>query len=219
MKKAVKVIIPLLLAIGLGIFSVWNYIDGYAVDSSHLKMKFGEVPAGTEFADILVKEDWKRYKDDDVMSFNGQLLGLDGSCELAKYNEDGYASLILKHSLAVLEEYKLSPEVSDKHSCLGMMSGDDDIFDHIHHIKVAYCDKDGNILGITDEAEVKSAVFGMPEYTIKADGSKVELDTHIKLPFFWGVVLPAILGGILFIAAIIIAVKKSKKEKTSKSEE
>ena len=47
MKKAVKVIIPLLLAIGLGIFSIWNYIDGYTVDSSHLKMKFGEVPAGT----------------------------------------------------------------------------------------------------------------------------------------------------------------------------
>ena len=219
MKKAVKVIIPLLLAVGLGIFSVWNYIDGYVVDSSHLKMKFGEVPTGTVFADILVKEDWHRYPDGAVNVSFAPTLELDENCELAKYNEDGYASMILRTGLALLEDHELSPEVSDKHSCLGMMSGDDDIFDHIHHIKVAYCDKDGNILGITDEAEVKSAVFGMPEYTIKADGSKVKLDTHIKLPFFWGVVLPAILGGILFIAAIIIAVKKSKKAKTSKSEE
>ena len=200
MKKAVKVIIPLLLAIGLGIFSIWNYIDGYVVDSSHLKMKFGEVPAGTEFADILVKEDWHRYPDGAVNVSFAPTLELDENCELAKYNEDGYASMILRTGLAFRSAFI-------------------HIFDHIHHIKVAYCDKDGNILGITDEAEVKSAVFGMPEYTIKADGSKVELDTHIKLPFFWGVVLPAILGGILFIAAIVIAVKKSKKAKTSKSEE
>ena len=219
MKKAVKIIIPLLLAVGLGIFSFYNYIDGYVVDSSHLKMKFGEAPAGTEFADILVKEDWHRYPDGAVNVSFAPTLELDENCELAKYNEDGYASLILRHSLAVLEEYKLSPDSADNHACLGLETGDDDIFDHIHHIKVAYCDKDGNILGITDEAEVKSALFGRPEYTIKADGSKVELDTHIKLTFFWGVVLPAILGGILFIAAIIIAVKKSKKAKTSKSEE
>ncbi len=219
MKKAVKVFIPLLLAIGLGIFSFYNYIDGYVVDSSHLKMKFGEVPAGTEFADILVKEDWHRYPDGAVNVSFAPTLELDENCELAKYNEDGYASMILRTGLALLEDHELSPEVSDKHSCLGMMSGDGDIFDHIHHIKVAYCDKDGNILGITDEAEVKSALFGRPEYTIKADGSKVELDTHIKLTFFWGVVLPGVLGAILLVTAIDIAVKERKKSKASDSEE
>lgn len=219
MKKAVKVIIPLLLAVGLGIFSIWNYIDGYVVDSSHLKMKFGEVPAGTEFADILVKEDWHRYPDGAVNVSFAPTLELDENCELAKYNEDGYASMILRTGLALLEDHELSPEVSDKHSCLGLETGDGDIFDHIHHIKVAYCDKDGNILGITDEAEVKSALFGMPEYTIKADGSKVELDTRIKLPFFWGVVLPGVLGAILLVTAIDIAVKERKKSKASKREE
>lgn len=219
MKKAVKVIIPLLLAIGLGIFSFYNYIDGYVVDSSHLKMKFGEVPAGTEFADILVKKDWHRYPDGAVNVSFAPTLELDENCELAKYNEDGYASMILRTGLALLEDHELSPEVSDKHSCLGLETGDDDIFDHIHHIKVAYCDKDGNILGITDEAEVKSALFGMPEYTIKADGSKVELDTRIKLTFFWGVVLPGVLGAILLVTAIDIAVKERKKSKASKREE
>jgi len=219
MKKAVKVIIPLLLAVGLGIFSFYNYIDGYVVDSSHLKMKFGEVPAGTEFADILVKEDWHRYPDGAVNVSFAPTLELDENCELAKYNEDGYASLILRTGLAVLEDHELSPDSSDNHACLGLETGDEDLFDHIHHIKVAYCDKDGNILGITDEAEVKSALFGRPEYTIKADGSKVELDTRIKLTFFWGVVLPGVLGAILLVTAIDIAVKERKKSKASDSEE
>ena len=217
MKKAVKVIIPLLLAICLGIFSFYNYIDGYVVDSSHLKMTFSEVPAGTVFADILVKEDWHRYEDGKVNVSFAPTLELDENCELAKYNEDGYASLLLRTGLAVLEDHELSPETSDKHSCLGLETGDDDIFDHIHHIKVAYCDKNGNILGITEEAEVKSVLFGMPEYTIKANGSKVELDAHVSLPFFWGVVLPAIAGAILLLVMIIMAVKEIKKEKTSKS--
>ena len=57
----------------------------------------------------------------------------------------------------------------------------------------------------------------MPEYTIKADGSKVELDAHVSLPFFWGVVLPAIAGAILLLVMIIMAVKEIKKAKTSKS--
>lgn len=217
MKKAVKVIIPLLLAIGLGILSFYNYIDGYVVDSSHLKMEFGEVPTGTVFADILAKENWHRYPDGVVDVSFAPTLKLDENCELAKYNEDGYASMLLRTGLVLLEDHELSPETSDKHSCLGKMSGDGEIFDHIHHIKLAYCDKNGNILGITDEAEVKSVLFGMPEYTIKADGSKVELDADVTLPFFWGVVLPAIVGGILFIAAVIIAVKGNKKSKASKS--
>ena len=215
MKRAVKALfIIVYFAVLIYIFACMA-ISGH-VDFDHMNIYFGEVPEGTAFADILVKGRAEDREIDFNVS-NGYVLKLDSDCELAKYNEDGYASLLLRTGLAVLEDHELSPETSDKHSCLGLETGDDDIFDHIHHIKVAYCDKDGNILGITEEAEVKSVLFGMPEYTIKADGNKVKLDAHVSLPFFWGVVLPAIAGAILLLVMIIMAVKEIKKAKTSKS--
>lgn len=215
MKRATKALVAVYFAAFMCIFGgmtafAWN------VDTSHLEISFGEVPEGTVFADILVKENWNRYEGEDgyVHGFNGHLLGLDGNCELAKYNEDGYASLLLKHSSAVLEEYDLSPDSQNKHMELGMETGDDNIFDHYRHIKVAYCDKEGNILGITNEVRVKQVWFGKALYDIRADGSKLTCDVDTGPPFYLLILIPT--GGILLaIIAVIKLVKRSLQKKQS----
>ncbi len=202
MKRAIKAFAAAFFAAFMCIFGGINAF-AWDADTSHLYICFGEVPEGTAFADILVKEDWKRYKgeEDCIHGFNGNLLGLDGSCELAKYNKDGYSSLLLKHSAVILEEYDLSQESKNRHMVLGLETTDN-IFDHYRHIKVAYCDKDGKILGITNEVRVKSVPFGKAAYTIKADGSKLTCDVDTGPPFYLLILIP--LGAILLLLIVII---------------
>ena len=218
MKKTFKAFIAVYFAAFMCIFGGMTAF-AWDVDTSHLEISFGEVPEGTVFADILVKEKWNRYEGEDgyVNVFNGSLLGLDGSCELAKYNKDGYASLLLKHSTAVLEEYDLSPDSGNRHMHLGLETGDDNLFDHYRHIKVAYCDKDGNILGITNEVKVKSIPWSKAAYTIKADGGKLTCDVNTGPPYYMLILIP--LGGVLLfiIAAIRLVIKGVQKKQSADS--
>ena len=211
MKKAVKVIIPLLLAVGLGIFSFYNYIDGYVVDSSHLKMKFGEVPAGPEFADILVKD---KKNDKYAACFNeenGRLLGVGKDCGLAGYDEEGYTSMLLRHNCAVFEKADLS-----EHSSVSFKLNEENnkLFNHFRRIKVACCDKEGNILGVTDVAGFEAVHFNTPAYyRIEVNGSSLSCEVTTGPPYFMMVLVPAafILFAVIVIAAIIIkrAVRKA----------
>lgn len=215
MKRAAKAFIAVYFSLFMCIFGGINAL-AWDTDTSHLEISFGEVPEGTAFADILVKENWNRYEGEGgyVHGFNGHLLGLDGNCELAKYNEGGYASLLLKHSTAILEEYDLSPDSQNKHMELGLETGDENIFDHYRHIKVAYCDKDGNILGITNEVRVKQVWFGKALYDIRADGSKLTCDVDTGPPFYLLILIPT--GGILLaVIAVIKLVKRSLQKKQS----
>lgn len=216
MKTAVKVIIALIFAAGLFWLGISNANDGYDGDHTHLRISFGEVPEGTEFADILVKENWHRNEDGHIEDGAAYTLKLDSNCEIANYNEDGYASLLLKHmDVAILEEYDLSADSENKHMVLGL--NHKDMFDHYRHIKLAYCDKDGNILDITKEIEVKSSSLSKSVYTIKADGSKLTFDAGPELPFRVRTILPVAASVFFFIVAVVIAVKGIIQSVNSKS--
>ena len=211
-KKTAKAIIAVYFAVFMCIFGGINAF-AWDTDTSHLEISFGEVPEGTAFADILVKGKWEeKYMDFNV--YNGSVLGVDSSCELAKYDEDGYISLFLKHKSITLEQVDMSPESENKHMEFAPEMGTEKLFDHYRHIKVAYCDKDGNILGITNEVRVKSVSFGKAAYTIKADGSKLTCNVKTGLAFYMLILIP-IVGILLVAAALIKLLKRSIQKKQS----
>ncbi|WP_303836045.1 hypothetical protein [Ruminococcus flavefaciens] len=149
MKRAVKV---LFIAVYFAVL-IYTFVClalSWHVDFGHMNIYFGEVPEGTAFADILVKgkaEDTEM----DFNVYNGSVLEVDRSCEIAEYNADGYTSLFLKHKVD-LEMRDLSPDSENKYMEVG---GGSHTLSRFRYIKLAYCDKDGNILGITKETEVK----------------------------------------------------------------
>ncbi|MBP5580584.1 MAG: hypothetical protein J6X85_02130 [Ruminococcus sp.] len=201
MKRAAKAVIAVYFAVVMCIFSGINAF-AWNVDTSHLDISFGEVPEGTVFADILVKGKWEE-NNMDFHVYNGSVLGVDENCELAKYNEDGYTSLFLKHKGTTLEQVDLSPESKNKHMEFAVEVGTEKLFNHYRHIKIAYCDKDGKILGTTNEVKVEKVTWGNPYYKIEANGSSLTCDVNRGPAYFMIVLVPV---AFIFLAVILIAV-------------
>ena len=200
MKRAVKVLfIAVYFAVLIYTF-VCLALSGH-VDFGHMNIYFGEVPEGTAFADILVKgkaEDTEM----DFNVYNGSVLEVDRSCEIAEYNADGYTSLFLKHRGVDLEMRDLSPDSENKYMEVG---GGSHTLSQFRYIKLAYCDKDGNILGITKETEVKKTPLNDFTYEIKADGDELRC-RFFKAPKYyllalvlWAVVLFAVCAAVIII--------------------
>lgn len=216
MKRAAKALIAVYFAVVMCIFGGINAF-AWNVDTSHLDISFGEVPEGTAFADILVKGKWDDY-DMDFNVYNGSVLRVDSSCELAKYDEDGYTSLFLKHKSITLEQVDLSPESKNKHMEFAVEMGTEKLFNHYRHIKAAYCDKDGNILGFTNEVKVEKVTWGNPYYKIEANGSNLTCDVKRGPAYFMIVLVPAMFIALaVIIIAVIITARLSKKLRLKKS--
>jgi len=210
-KRVAKALIAVYFALFMCIFG-GTAVFAWNVDTSHLDISFGEVPEGTAFADILVKGNWEE-NNMDFNVYNGSVLRVDSSCELAKYDEDGYTSLFLKHKSITLEQVDMSPESKNKHMEFAVEVGTEKLFNHYRHIKIVYCDKDGNILGTTNEVKVKKVTWGNPYYKIEANGRSLSCEVTTGPPYFMMVLVPAafILFAVIVIAAIIIkrAVRKA----------
>ena len=211
MKRAVKALfIAVYFAVLIYTF-VCLALSGH-VDFGHMNIYFGEVPEGTAFADILVKgkaED----REMDFNVYNGSVLKVDRSCEIAEYNTDGYTSLFLKHSGVDLEMRDLSPDSENKYMEVG---GGSHTLSRFSHMKLAYCDKDGNILGITKETEVKKTPLNDFTYEIKADGDDLRCRLF-KAPKYY--LFALVLWGVILIgvcAAVIIIKEKVAERQSAK---
>ena len=211
MKRALKVLFTIVF------FAVFIYIfAGMAisghVDFEHMNIYFGEVPEGAAFADILVKGRAEDREIDFNVS-NGYFLKVDRNCEIAEYNADGYTSLFLKHRID-LEEYDLSPDSENKHMEVG---GGQSTLSRFPYMKLAYCDKDGNILGITKEIKVKKTSLNDFTYEIKADGDELECKV-LKGPKYYLLVLAILVLILLAVCAVvIIRTKNSQKAQYAKT--
>ena len=146
MKRTVKALIAVYFTVFMCVF---GGISAFAwdVDTRSQDIVLKNVPEGTAFADILVKD---KKNDKYAACFNeenGRLLGVGKDCGLAGYEEDGYTSMLLRHNCAVFEKADLS-----EHSSVSFKLNEENnkLFNHFRRIKVACCDKDGNILGVTD---------------------------------------------------------------------
>lgn len=216
MKRAAKAVIAVYFAVVMCIFGGVNAF-AWNVDTSHMDISFGEVPEGTAFADILVKGKWEE-NNMDFHVYNGSVLGVDENCELAKYNEDGYTSLFLKHKGTTLEQVDLSPESKNKHMEFAVEVGTEKLFNHYRHIKIAYCDKDGKILGTTNEVKVEKVTWGNPYYKIEANGSSLTCDVNRGPAYFMIVLVPvAFISIAVIVIAVIITAKLTRKVKLKNS--
>lgn len=198
-KRTAKALIAAYFAVLMCIFGcmtafAWDH------DETWQQVRFENAPEGTVFVDLLVKA----QKDDEyTVEFNeenGKLLGLGKDCELAKYNKDGYTSLLLRHCCAVFD-YLHNGE--GQYACgiahYTYNTENYKIFNKLNKVKLAYCDSKGNILMVTNTAEIGYAFFKTPVmYIFKADGE--------SLAFSFGGAAYSKLRSIIAVVAIAVLI-------------
>ena len=185
-------------------------------------------PEGTAFADILFPKvegdeyapdkDSSDYNKNDVchtVSCDTGDTELDDSCGLALY-DDGFTSCMMRRYFVCSNRvsgdrcnlYWNEPSNAENHK----------VFDYYGQFKVAYCDKDGNVLLVTDPVTVKPHKNCV--YEIYTDGTKAEYkvikDGAVWLTTFIIIAIMAI--PVLIISAIFIFIMKIAEKKKKRSE-
>ena len=173
MKRTVKLLIAVYFAVFMCVFGsmaafAWDH------DETWMRVKFQNAPEGTEYVDLLLKdmkndstavdynEEYEKYMGEDRVS-------LKRDCGLAKYNEDGYTSMTLRHNFVVYYDTH-SGEAS--YSYMKMKTHD--IFNQHRYVKLAYCDRNGDIIGVTNEIKVPYNDFEVAVmYWFSSDGEKL----------------------------------------------
>lgn len=215
MKRAVKAFIAVYFTVimcfigGMTAFA-WN------VDTHSQNITIKNAPEGTAFADILVKDKKNDKYAVDFNEENGKLLGVGKDCGLAKYEEGGYTSMLLRHNCAVFEK----ADISDSMNVIFRLKDENDmLFNHFSRIKVAYCDKNGDILGVTNASVFETVhFFNTPAaYTIETNGEGIYCRVSTGPPYYMMVVVPVlVLVPSLGIVLGIIAKRLRKKVQTDK---
>ncbi|SHM77480.1 hypothetical protein [Ruminococcus flavefaciens] len=208
MKRAVKAFIAVYFAVFMCFFGGMTAF-AWDVDTMEQNIDLKNAPEGTAFADILVKD---RKNDKYAVDFNeenGKLLGLTKDCGLAQYSKDGYTSMLLRHSCACFDKAEISEHM---YTSFRLKEENSEIFNHFQTIKVAYCDKDGNVLGVTEKAKFDKLRFNIGAYTINANGDSLSCSISTGPPYFMMIVVPflVIVPAILTAAGIIIARLRKK---------
>ena len=213
MKLTVKALIAVYFAVFMCVFGgmtafAWN------VDTRQQNIELKNVPEGTAFADILVKDGKNDKYAVEFNEENGKLLGINKNCGLAGYNEGGYTSMLLRHNCAVFERVELSQQ---QYTSLMLKEDNSEIFNHFQSIKVAYCDKDGNVLGVTKKAKFDKLRFNIGAYNITANGNELTCSISTGPPYYMMIIAPLlVIVPAFFTTAGIIISRARKKAQSAK---
>lgn len=150
-----------IISFTIGIITVFTMLCG-AMNANamgfyecEIVIKYKNAPEGTVFADILFKkvEDDKyaltgeasdhRVRYVDIDSGN---IELDEHCGLAEY-DDGFTSFMMNRCLPITN--MIYPDRCSLDWGMPASAFNSDIFEYYGEFKVAYCDKDGNVLLVT----------------------------------------------------------------------
>ena len=203
MKRAVKAFIAVYFAVLMCFFG-GSTAFAEDIDTRFQNIELKNAPAGTAFADILVKDRKKDKYAADFNEENAQLLGVGRECGLAAYDTDGFTSMLLRHNCAVFGEADLSVHSS---VYFKLNVDNNDLFNHFRKIKVAYCDKDGNVLGVTDTAKFEFEWLGAPAaYIIHTDGESLSCKVSTGPPYYLFILIP--LGSLLILSVILVMLVK-----------
>lgn len=214
MKRAAKFFIAVYCALlicfmgGITAFAVtWDIDHSFHV----VTIDKAKAPENTAFADVLIKDKWHDKYAVDFNEENGKLLGVGKDCGLAKYEDNGYTSLLLRHNCAVFD-YSFQDSIF--YSLIR-----EQLYDRYRKVKVAYCDKDGNILGVTDEIKVPRASYDKAVYSFEADGKSLSCsvsevkELHLGISFLvFMLLLIAVLFFLIFRRRRIWAEKAAAKK-------
>ena len=205
MKRSVKAFIALFFAAFMCVFgSMTAFALGHGKKNEVINYFYA--PEGTAFADLLVKDKKSGKYAVDFNEENGNLLALKRDCGLAKYDEDGYTSLLLRHNCA---EYDDSTWDSTKYS---LKVENHKMYNQFEKVKLAYCDENGDIMAVTNEVELQFVFFRAPViYCFSADEnfltfslSNTNLTENAEYVCFGAIVA----GVILMIVFIIVLIKR-----------
>ena len=204
MKRAVKALfIAVYIAVLIALFGFLGICFGSCIgressgDVSHVEIELENVPEGTVFVDILAKGNWEKQRRADVD--NEHLLGIDRNCEIVRYDKDGYKSLMFNTEI-FYEGDKIDTAESHNHLCYGGYGMA--IFKNLPYVKIAYCDKDGNILGITEEKKITPVYLREVQYEFDADGEELScrlITQHIYFQIWLLLLFMLILGVVILM--------------------
>ena len=219
MKRAVKVLfIAVYIAVLIALFGFLGICFGSCIgrgssgDVSHVEIELENVPEGTAFADILLKDSSDELRLDLDINTNFNYCALVGlipdfdigeNSEIVRYNEDDYRSLMFNHTdygSVYLEGLEIARGENDDYMCFGGYT--QPILKHFRHIKVAYCDKDGNILGITEEKKITPVYLREVQYEFDADGEELScrlITQHIYFQIWLLLLFMLILGVVILM--------------------
>ena len=129
-----------------GDYAYKDWIKSQFAESGRQDIYCEDYPEGTAFVDLLVKDKWNNKYAVDFNEKNGELLNVGRDCGLAAHDKDGYTSLMLRHSCA---EYKgVNKNYTSCSVKLDLNTGILRFWRQFRREKLAYCDKDGNVIGL-----------------------------------------------------------------------
>lgn len=218
MKRTVKAFIAVYFAFFMCVFgSMAAFALGHGKKQEIISYFYG--PEKTAFADLLVKDKNSGKYTVDFNEENAQRLNVSADCGLAKYNEDGYTSLLLRHNCA---EYEDSAWDSTKYS---LKVENHKMFNQFDKVKLAYCDENGDIIGVTNEVELQFVFFRSPViYCFNAEGNVLSFSLSgtsrtekVEYACFGAIVL-FVIWIVVFIIVLIRRKISKNKEKVQAGE-
>lgn len=188
---------------------------GVGAESYLCEINLENMPQDTAYIDMLVpiKENDERY-----VAFN-EKEGIPKDSEIVYYSDDGFQSYTfhVKTAKSIIKPYDLNGKKYVEFFC--DEEAQDINFDWVDYkvVRFAYLDQNGNILGITDTAEIWDESFC--DLWIEIDGMRVmseteknPLDDFFDKTTYVAMTLLAIAVLVSTMLAIIMKIKSSKSE-------
>lgn len=232
----ISVMLTVLFAVPLSAYA--SHFDRKECDFS-----FSSAPKGTAYIDILVKMDdddenyvpfnfpprfyTERFYNPQTQctDFRYEELQITADSEIARYNKDGYVSLLSHYRYA--ESLTIYDSPHNKDGCYADMSAQfyisregmdiEELANKYGGFRVAYVDENGRVLGVTGKA-TKSYDMNSP-FSLNADGESLEFVIWGLSPFAEFAIMAAVIGIPLLLLGLIIwlIVRKIRRYKRRKT--
>lgn len=190
----------------------------YAHDRDMIYLEYSDAPEGTAYIDLLAKfkEDDDAYTEFNIPPLRPaegkgyESLSVDENSEIAKYCEDGYASLTV-HSKNigsfVVHKYQYGLET------LSIKGNVNDFYSKYKKFKLAYVGENGEVLKVTSKAGKAYLIKNMPD-TFAANGKKAVFKREFSSGT-WSIIFIVIF---LIIAVSAVLLTKMIRKKVISSE-
>lgn len=182
----------------------------YAHDKNMINLEYSDAPEGTAYIDLLAKfnEGDEAYTEFNIPPHppaedkRYENLHVDENSEIAKYCEDGYASVSI-HSKDiesfVVHKYQYGLET------LSIKGNADDFYSKYKKFKLAYVGENGEVLKVTSKTGKGLSSSHKPD-TFAANGEKAVFESIISdyiSKYIW-IIIPVIIFLVIVISVFIL---------------
>lgn len=144
------------------------------IDPDNVSVKIENMPENTVFIDILFKE--KKF-DKYITEFNetnAEFYGIDVGSEIVQYDENGFTSFLFRNRYSEAKDCC----GEETYTIIGFKNKTNyEIFNRYREFKIAFCDAEGNVLGVTNSVKAERGGQGTA-YNITVNGEKLVCSTN-----------------------------------------